>query len=199
MKRLLAALCCVACFLAPLQAAADSSDGYDSVLAQAVRSATMRYRLVLWAQLDGYVQTTDYIASFGTMYTNHQRFDPKSLGEPTALVYDEAGRLAACSYQFLNKSAIFDSLKAPGVSGWYAIPKHVHYNIVVGGTTYYAQQSWDNDETPTAAALIRRKLMPPEAKLTFAFVHPATSALVIWAWMPNPNGLFNATDNPLMP
>lgn len=196
--KLIAALSLAACLLTQVQALADAGDGYDSNLARAVRSATTRYRLVLWATQDGYVQTTGYIASFGAMYTNHGRFDPKDLSTPSVLVYDLAGRLVACGYQFLNKSAIFPALSTPDVSGWYDIPKHVHYNIIVNGTTYFAQQAWQTDEQPTAAALIQHKLMPQGATLTFAFVHPVTRAIIVWAWMPNPNGLFE-NDNPSMP
>ncbi len=178
--------------------AATTSDGYDSDLAQAVRAATQRYRLVVWAQQDGYVQTTDYIASFGTMYTNHQRFDPKDLQTPTVLVYDLAGRLVACGYQFVEHGAIIPDLAKPEVTGWYDIPKHVHYNIIVNGTTFYAQQPWTTDQQPTAALLTQMKLMPPDGKLIFAFVHPAARAIIIWAWAPNPAGLF-ASNDPSLP
>jgi hypothetical protein len=154
--------------------------------------------LVVWAEHDGYVQTTDYIASFGTMYTNHKRFDPQDLGAPTVLIYDLAGRLLACGYQYLNRTAIMPALAAPSVSGWYDIPKHLHYNIVVNGTTYYAQAAWTGDEQPTAAALIQHKLMPADAQLLFAFMHPATRAIIIWAWTPNPSGLFG-DDDPALP
>jgi hypothetical protein len=196
--KLLAALFLAVCLFAPARTDAAAGDGYDTDLAQAVRSATARYRLVVWAQQDGYVQSTQYIASFGTMYTNHARFDPKDLTTPTVLVYDEAGRLVACGYQFVDKSAIFAPLNAANLSGWYDIPKHVHYNIVVNGTDYYVQQPWDTDEQPTAAALIARKLMPADATLKFAFVHPSTRSIIIWAWMPNPDGL-TENDNPSMP
>jgi hypothetical protein len=176
----------------------DGDDGYDSKLAQAVRSATIQYRLVLWAAHDGYVQTTDYIPSFGTMYTNHARFEPQDLSAPTVLVYDLAGRLVACGYQYQNKADIPTILRSPQISGWYDIPRHVHYNIVVNGVTYYAQQPWSGDDQPTAPALIARKLMPPDGKLLFAFVHPAATAIIVWAWMPNSNGLFDAA-NPALP
>ena len=197
-KRVVALVFVVACCVLPLRARCDSGDGFDSPLAQAVRSATQRYRLVVWAQHDGYVQTTDYIASFGTMYTNHARFDPATFATPTMLVYDLAGRLVACGYQFADRSKIFDALNVPEVRGWYDIPKHVHYNIVVSGKNYYAQQPWPTDDEPTAAALVARKLMPPDATLTFAFVHPPARAIIIWAWAPNPNGLF-AADDPSLP
>jgi hypothetical protein len=197
-KRFFAAILAVTYSCTPFCALADPTDGYESSLAQSVRLATERYRLVVWAQQDGYVQTTDYVASFGTMYTNHQRFDPKQLSTPTMLVFDLAGRLVACGYQFTKSSAIFSALSGPDVHGWYNIPKHIHYNIVDKGTTYYAQQPWNSDEQPTTAALIQRKLMPPDATLTFAFVHPATRAILIWAWNPNRNGLFES-DNPSMP
>ncbi len=197
-KRLFALLSLLALWCSSLPANADASDGYDSDLAHAVRAATERYRLVVWAEHDGYVQTTDYIASFGTMYTNHERFDPKGFDAPTVLVYDMAGRLVACGYQFLDATAIFPALKAPDVHGWYDIPKHVHYNIVVDGIAYYAQQPWNTDEQPTASNLIHKNLMPADATLKFAFVHPPARAIIIWAWMPNPDGLFES-DNPSMP
>jgi hypothetical protein len=188
----------VACAAAWSSALGDGDDGYDSHLAQSVRAATQQYRLVLWAVHDGYVQTTDYIPSFGTMYTNHARFDPQSLAEPTVLVYDLAGRLVACGYQYLNKANIPDSLKSSDVTGWYEIPRHVHYNIVVDGVTYYAQQPWEGSEQPTASLLIARKLMPANATLLFAFVHPHATAIIIWAWMPNSYGLFDMA-NPALP
>ena len=181
------------------QAAADSAaDGYDTPLAQAVRTATQRYRLVVWARLDGYVQSTDYVSGFGISYTNHDRFDPPSLQQPTVLVYDEAGRLVACGYQFRRDSKVFAALADHAATGWYDIPEHLHYNIVVNGTAYYAQQLWDDPAPPTAAVLIQRKLMPSNATLKYAFVHPATRAILIWAWQPNPNGLFDS-DNPTLP
>lgn len=178
--------------------AAVISDGYDSDLAQAVRAATEKYRLAMWAQLDGYVQTTDYIQSFGTMYTNHQRFDPRELATPTVLVYDIAGRLAACGYQFRQGATMMPALSAPAVTGWYDIPRHVHYNVAVSGRTYYAQQPWTTSEQPTADLLVKMGLMPADGKLLFAFVHPAARAIIIWAWAPNPEGLFGA-DNPALP
>ncbi|MDQ6780741.1 MAG: hypothetical protein M3Z37_06270 [Candidatus Eremiobacteraeota bacterium] len=192
----LAALVVLAC--ASPRVAAAEGDGYDSPLAQAVRTATQRYRLVVWARLDGYVQSTDYISAFGTSYTNHDRFDPPDLGEPTLLLYDAAGRLVACGYQFRATSTVLPQLGGHEIEGWYEIPRHVHYNIVVNHVRYYEQRLWDSADPPTAAALIEKKLMPPDAVLNFAFVHPATKAIIIWAWQPNPNGLFD-TDNPTLP
>jgi len=198
-KQCVAHVLLLALMCAPLRIdAAVSADGYDSDLAQAVRAATERYRLVVWAQHDGYVQTTDYIASFGTMYTNHERFDPKGLGAPTVLIYDVAGRLAACGYQFQQGAAVMPALSVAGVTGWYDIPRHVHYNISVSGKTYYAQQPWTTEQQPTATLLAKMGLMPADGKLLFAFVHPPARAIIVWAWAPNPNGLFGA-DNPSLP
>lgn len=163
-----------------------------------MRTATQRYRLVLWARLDGYVQSTDYLSAFGTTYTNHDRFDPPGLGQPTVLMYDEAGRLVACGYQYRTTSKVIAPLAAVAADAWYAIPSHLHYNVVVKGVQYYEQQLWDTNEAPTAAVLIQRKLIPPDAILKYAFVHPATKAILIWAWQPNPNGLFD-TENPSLP
>src|SRR5579872_6274731 len=107
--------------VSPQLASADA-DGYDSSLAQAVRVATQRYRLVLWARLDGYVQSTDYMSEFGTTYTNHDRFDPSSLRQPTVLLYDEAGRLVACGYQFRSTSPVLRELTSAPADQWYTIP-----------------------------------------------------------------------------
>jgi len=163
-----------------------------------VRQATARYRLVVWARLDGYVQSTDYIPSFGTMYVNHERFGPASLDQPTLLIYDAAGRLAGCGYQFRAGDPVLAQLSAGIGTGWYDIPSHVHYNIAIDGKMYYAQQPWNAAQAPTRAALIEHKLMPANATLRYAFFHPATRAIVIWAWLPNPNGLSDA-ENPSLP
>ncbi len=175
-----------------------SPDGYDSSLARSIRHATARYRLAVWARLDGYVQSTDYIPSFGTMYVNHERFDPASLEQPTLLIYDAAGRLAGCGYQFRTGDPVLPQLSSAAGGGWYDIPSHVHYNIAVDGKLYYAQQPWNAADAPTRAALVERKLMPANATLRYAFFHPPTHAIVIWAWLPNPNGLSGA-ENPSVP
>lgn len=178
--------------------AASADDGYDSTFAQSVRAATGVYRLELWARSDGYVQSTDYMGDVGVMFTNHDRFDPVDLAHPTVLIYDEAGRLVAVEYQFVEGSkppAAFSSVPA---GAWFEIPRHVHYNIVVGGTTYYAQAAWTGDEQPTADVLRERGLMPSDGTLLFAFVHPPTRSIIVWAWLPNQDGLF-AGENALLP
>jgi hypothetical protein len=104
----------------------------------------------------------------------------------------------ACDYQFTTGAAVPSAfLAAPG-SAWYDIPRHVHYNIEVGAARYYAQAAWPTNEPPTADALRERKLMPGDANLVFAFVHPKTRALLVWAWLPNADGLF-AGQNSLLP
>jgi len=183
---------------ASLGSAAHAEDGYDSQLARAVRASTEQYRLQLWATGDDYVQSTTYVANFGVMFTNHDRFDPVDLAHPTVLIYDQAGRLVAVEYQFTpgtQPSADFASVPK---DAWYDIPRHLHYNIVVDGKSYFAQGEWPTADAPTAANIVKRGLMPADAKLVFAFVHPATRAFVVWAWLPNSNGLF-AGDNPLLP
>ena len=183
---------------ASVGSAARADDGYDSPLARAVRAATEQYRLQLWATGDDYVQSTTYVANFGVMFTNHTRFDPADLAHPTVLVYDQAGRLVAVEYQFTpgtQPSADFASVPK---DAWFDIARHLHYNIVVDGKSYFAQADWPNADEPTAANIVKRGLMPADAKLVFAFVHPATRAFVVWAWLPNSDGLF-AGDNPLLP
>jgi len=190
---LIAALACTA-----IASAARADDGYDSPLARAVRSATEPYRLQLWAADDDYVQSTTYVANFGVMFTNHDRFDPIDLGHPTVLIYDQAGRLVAVEYQFTpSAKPTVDFAKVPK-DAWFDIPRHLHYNIVVDGKAYYAQAEWPTSDEPTAGNIAKRGLMPADAKLVFAFVHPATRAFVVWAWLPNSDGLF-AGDNSLLP
>jgi len=183
---------------ASLGSAARADDGYDSPLARAVRSATEQYRLQLWATGDDYVQSTTYVANFGVMFTNHERFDPVDLAHPTVLIYDQAGRLVAVEYQFTPASKPSADFADVPKRAWYDIPRHLHYNIVVDGKSYYAQAEWTTSDEPTAANIIKRGLMPADAKLVFAFVHPATRAFVVWAWLPNSDGLY-AGDNPLLP
>jgi len=179
-------------------APARADDRYDSSMARAVRAATEQYRLSLWATQDGYVQTTDYISGFGTMYTNHDRFDPADLAHPTALVYDESGRLVACGYQFTHAAPYPAEFAGVPTSAWYAIPKHVHYNVSVDGVMHFGQAPWDTSDPPTLANLRARNYVPTNGSLVFAFVHPAVHAFVIWAWRANDDGLY-AGDNPALP
>jgi hypothetical protein len=177
---------------------ASADDGYDSPFARAVRAATGIYRLELWARDDGYVQSTDFVPGIGVMLTNHDRFDPPDLAHPTVVVYDEAGRMVACEYQFpdgAKPSAAFAGVPA---SAWFDIPRHLHYNIVVKGKTYYAQAEWPTSDPPTADNIRSRGLMPSDATLLFAFVHPKTRSVIVWAWLPNEDGLFSG-DNSLLP
>jgi hypothetical protein len=175
-----------------------ADDGYDSPLAKAVRAATEQYRLQLWATGDDYIQSTTYVANFGVMFTNHDRFDPVDLAHPTVLIYDQAGRLVAVEYQFAPSTKPGADFTGVPKDAWFDIARHLHYNIVVDGKAYFAQAEWPTTDDPTAANIIKRGLMPADAKLVFAFVHPATRAFVVWAWLPNSDGLF-AGDNPLLP
>ena len=174
---------------------ARADDGYETSFARAVRAATERYRLAGWARADGYVQSTESIAGIGTMYTNHDDFNPPDLGHPTVLVFNEAGQLAACGYQFAKGVLPGADFATVPPAAWYDIPRHLHYNLTVGNKAYYAQAEWIDDAPPTAAELIKRGLMPPDGALLFAFVHPQTRALLVWAWAPNANGLFSGENS----
>lgn len=177
---------------------ARADDGYGSPFAQAVRGATQVYRLSVWARSDHYVQTTDYVDGVGVMYTNHDRFNPPDLAHPSMLVYDEGGRLIACGYQFATGTAYPTAFAAVPASAWYDIPRHVHYNAISAGQVHYGQAPWPGDDQPTADALRKQGLLPAGATLEFAFVHPAVKAILVWAWLPNSDGLF-AGENALMP
>jgi len=184
--------------MAGLGVRARADDGYASPFAQAVRQATEVYRLSLWARSDQYVQTTDYVDGVGIMYTNHERFNPPDLAHPSMLVYDEAGRLIACGYQFTTGTAYPPAFAGVPASAWYDIERHVHYNAMAAGQMHYGQAPWPNDEQPTADALRKQGFLPSDATLEFAFVHPAVKAILVWAWLPNADGLF-AGENALMP
>ena len=175
-----------------------ADDGYDSPFAIAVRAATNDYRLQLWAGSDGYMQSTDYVANLGVMFTNHDRFSPQDLAHPTVLIYDQAGRLVACEYQFLDGTPIAPAFKNVPADAWFDIPRHVHFNVKVNGQIYYAQGEWATDDAPTLDNLHKHGLTPDGATLIYAFVHPKTRAFVVWAWLPNSDGLF-AGDNALLP
>jgi hypothetical protein len=177
---------------------ARSDDGYDQPFAKAVRSATDLYRLQLWAGNDGYVQSTDYLANLGIMFTNHDRFSPQDLAHPTVLIFDQAGRLVACEYQFLEGAAVPAAFKNVPAYAWFDIPRHLHYNVRANGRTYYAQAEWPGNDAPTAENIRKHGLMPDSAALLFAFVHPKTRALLVWAWLPNVDGLY-AGENALLP
>jgi hypothetical protein len=175
---------------------ARADDGYDTRFARAVRTATESYRLAVWARADGYVQSTDLVAGVGVTFTNHDDFNPADLAHPTVLVFNEAGQLAACGYQFIAGVPPGPAFSDVPKAAWYDIHRHLHYNITVGKNAYFAQAEWPDDAQPTAPELIRRGLMPADGTLQFAFVHPATHALLVWAWLPNANGLFGGEGQP---
>jgi hypothetical protein len=195
--RAIIACASVALVLMFVPVSAQAEDGYDSSFAQAVRTATEPYRLVYWARAAQYVQTTDYVDGVGVMYTNHERFDPSDLAHPTMLVYDEGGRLVACGYQFANK-AVPKAFSSVPATAWYDIPQHVHYNALQNGAMHYGQAPWTSTTQPTADALRVQGLLPAGATLQFAFVHPAVRAFIVWAWLPNADGLY-AGENSLLP
>jgi hypothetical protein len=198
--RMAAMLCAAVTMLtmAGLGAPARADDGYASAFAVAVRGATQIYRLSVWARDDHYVQTTDYVDGVGVMYTNHDRFNPPDLAHPSMLVYDEGGRLVACGYQFTTGSAFPTAFAGVPANAWYDIDRHVHYNAIAGGQVHFGQAPWASDDQPTADALRKLGLLPAGATLEFAFVHPAVRAIIVWAWLPNADGLF-AGQNALMP
>ena len=68
----------------------------------------------------------------------------------------------------------------------------------VGGRTYYEQAEWPTDDPPAVDNLRKRSLLPADGTLLFAFVHPKTRAIIVWAWLPNEDGLF-AGENALLP
>jgi hypothetical protein len=196
--RLVAAVALTAVTLCLASSAADADDGYDLPFAQAVRTATGGDRLLVWARNDGYVQSTDYVPRLGFMYTNHDRFDPPDLAHPTVLIFDQAGRLVACEYQFRDGAVVPAAFKSVPAGAWYEIPRHLHYNVQTGARTYYEQAEWPTEDEPTVENLRKRNMLPADGTLLFAFVHPKTRSVIVWAWLPNGDGLF-AGENSLLP
>ncbi len=172
-------------------AVADAAARDPAELLAAVRSATARYVDIARAREDGYVQASGMEPGHGYHFVNlgdqvlaaagglwRGQLD---LARPPFLLYverDGQWQLVGVEYALLEPPAD-DPL--PGAR-WARHEASCHYR--------------DYRERPGASA---SGCPPrhPETGAEFAFWHPAMAIAHVWAWHPNPNGLF-AEDNPLL-
>jgi hypothetical protein len=146
------------------------------------RLATAKYATNLRrAKRNGYrTVVTRHIPDMGRHFMNPDvtEFD---VTEPPILVYVKRGRrwqLVAFEWVFPEKPAT-DPL--PGAQ-YGSFPAACHY---VDGTFYEAESESE----------CRRR--SPESGAKFGFWHPDLVTLHLWAWYPNPDGIYNGT-NPLI-
>ena len=155
--------------------------GLAPIVAQS-RLATAKYATSLArARKDGYtVNVTRMIPDMGWHFLNPKitGFDPN---KPPILVYEKRGKswqLAAFEWVFTEKPA-----KAPLPGAKYgAFPAACHY---ADGTFVPAAAETDCAKTS------------PESGAAFGFWHPDFVTLHVWAWYPNPDGVY-AGMNPLV-
>jgi hypothetical protein len=163
---------------APAQSA---PNGLAPIVARA-RLATAKYATSLEAaRKDGYtVNVTQMIPDMGWHFLN-----PKISGfdasRPPILVYEKRGatwHLGAFEWVFTTKPA-----KAPLPGATYgSFPAACHYT--------------DGTFVPAAAEADCAKTSP-ESGAAFGFWHPDFVTLHLWAWYPNPDGIY-AGMNPLV-
>ena len=147
----------------------------------AIRAATAKYvsNLAL-AKANGYQIITKMIPNMGFHYMNPKvsGFDVK---RPPILVYERSGstwQLGAVEWVFPAKPA------TPPIPG-------ATYGAF-GAGCHYA----DGTFVPATAQAACPKTAP-QSGAAFGFWHPPLVTLHVWAWYPNPSGLFSGT-NPLV-
>lgn len=152
-------------------------------LAQA-RAATAKYATdPELAKADGYTMTiTQMIPDMGYHLLNPDitEFD---VTRPPILVYVRNGedwQLAAFEWVFPSKP---ETRPLPGAS-YGSFPAACHYE---DGTFVFANAESECAETS------------PETDAAFTFWHPKLVTLHVWAWYPNPAGIFSGTNRWIRP
>jgi hypothetical protein len=166
--------------VAPARTTAARSAALVNDLA-AIRAATAKYvdNLAL-AKKNGYQIITKMIPNMGYHYMNAgvKGFD---VSKPPILVYQRNGsswQLGAVEWVFTSKPA---TPPIPGATyGAFGAGCHYKDGTFVPAT---AQSG-----CPTTA---------PQTGAAFSFWHPPLVTLHVWAWYPNPSGIFSGT-NPLV-
>ena len=176
---LVVALCVVALAAAVNASAAPKQSTFAQQL-RIVHDSTAKYvDGIARAKADGYVILTKMIPDMGYHF-----IDPKvkgfSLSKPPILVYEHSGstwRLGAVEWVFPSKPA------TPPVAGatYGSFPAACHYK--------------DGTFVP-AAAQSSCPMTAPGSGAALNFWHPALVTMHIWAWYPNPLGVFSGI-NPL--
>lgn len=166
----------------------DNPDGGDpeitpeiaADLAQ-IRAGTAQYVNDLdSAAEDGFFIITQMIPDMGYHFLN-PNIEGFDIGQPPILVYGREGdewELGAVEWVFPEEPA-----EPPMEGGTYgAFPAACHYD--------------DGLFVPTATEEECAEAHP-ETEATFTFWHPDLVTFHVWAWMHNPDGIYNGT-NPLM-
>jgi hypothetical protein len=177
----------------PAPASSHSHDGTDLTARQVrrlagplarARAATAKYATdPELAKADGYDMTiTQMIPDMGYHLLNPDiiEFD---VTRPPILVYARNGndpQLVAFEWVFPEKPA---SRPLPGAS-YGSFPAACHYE---DGTFTFS------DSEPNCAAT------SPESGAAFTFWHPKLITLHVWAWYPNPAGIFSGTNRWIRP
>jgi hypothetical protein len=173
----------------PAAALAPAESSPDAILA-AVRQATAKYLDIEKALADGFVQISGMEARHGFhfMNVNAQMLSATAgvfssglqLSSPPMLIYvgtKEGGwQLAAAEYALPTKPA---ENPFPGAQ-WFEHEPSCHYR--------------DYRERPSPGAAICPK-RHPETGSEFVLFHPRLWIVHVWAWYPNPLGLY-AAENP---
>lgn len=175
----------------PVPALASPASGPDAVLA-AVRQATAKYLDIDKARAAGYVQITGMEARHGYhfMSVNAQMLSATAgvfsaaadLSAPPMLIYvatKEGGwQLAAVEYALPNKPT---ENPFPGAS-WGVHESSCHY------------RDYRELPSPTAASCPK---VHPTSGAEFVLFHPTLWFVHVWAWYPNPEGIY-AEENPYL-
>lgn len=146
-----------------------------------MRRVTVKYLTdIEAAKADGYAVITPMMADMGFHYLNAEvtGFDPAA---PAILVYvptEEGWQLGAVEWVFPEEP---DEPPLPGAE-YGEFPAACHY---VDGTFVP-----EDDEAACAE-------QSPDTDAAFTFWHPDLVTLHVWAWYPNPDGIFAGT-NPLV-
>jgi hypothetical protein len=178
-----ASLALAAVLLCPTGMASAANPTADEVVAR-VREATARYLDIAHARADGYVQTSAmeprhgyHLANLGLLALGAagQLVDSRpDLARPAILLYVERGgnwQLVGVEYAAFGKVA---GDPFPGAR-WHQHEASCHYR--------------DYREVPGPSAS-QCPARHPESGAEFANWHPALSVVHVWAWYPNPDGVF---------
>jgi hypothetical protein len=170
----------LACALSPGPAAARTP---EEVVA-AVRAATARYQDLARAQADGYIQTSAMEPRHGYHFSNLGTLAVGAAGQwvtgepdlarPAILLYverDGTWQLVGVEYAALGEPA---GSPFPGAT-WHRHEASCHYRD-------YAEAA-----APSAGRCPPRH---PRTGAEFVNWHPAFSVVHVWAWHPNPDGVF---------
>lgn len=157
----------------------------DATLIAKVRQATAKYLDVKKARADGYEMISTMEANMGYHFLN-KNIQGFALGKPNLLLYvkhDDG------SFQLAGVEWGWPKGKQPKTLPFKNVQWRDH-----GGACHYK----DGTETHKASPESCPK-KSPKSGAGFAFWHPPLATVHIWAWYPNPDGVFKAHNRMLAP